>query len=315
MQRVLSQKLWTEIHAAAQKAQARKAAIAYVTQDLIGFRNGDVLVVDASDRAIGCGETDAPLLRKLKNDGVLLYSCGDLHAKVLLLGEMAVISSGNMSNSSSRLVEAAVLTNHPSIVSGIASFIQQLVDQCHELSPNDIEALCRIPVRRAVRNGQSRGKKPKTKISKFENRTWLVGTCELFRDPSLRETKLIDKALAQLEAQTGKSKEELDHIRFGKTAGRFVRECREGDSIIQIHRPRGAKRPNAVFKAVPVLRKQRTKHWTRFYISPHLGDAPELGWGEFKKLLRSTGYKKDIAAKMVRELDSGIADALNNGWK
>jgi len=47
------------------KKAAAKATIAYVTRDLVGFRKGDVLIVDASARAIASGETDARLEKAL----------------------------------------------------------------------------------------------------------------------------------------------------------------------------------------------------------------------------------------------------------
>jgi phosphatidylserine/phosphatidylglycerophosphate/cardiolipin synthase-like enzyme len=81
-----------------------------------------VLVVDASKRAIACGETDAGLLRLLWKKEVHLYHCAGLHAKVLLLDDMAVISSGNMSSSSADgLVEVGLVTDHSNTVSAVAS--------------------------------------------------------------------------------------------------------------------------------------------------------------------------------------------------
>jgi hypothetical protein len=65
MRRVLSNDLWTEVRKQARASKLRKAAIAYVTRDLVGFREGDTLVVHASPLAIKNGETDAPLLRRL----------------------------------------------------------------------------------------------------------------------------------------------------------------------------------------------------------------------------------------------------------
>jgi hypothetical protein len=92
MQRVLSNDLWTEVRKQARASKSRKAAIAYVTRDLVGFHEGDTLVVDASALAIKNGETDAPLLRRLHKKGVQLYDCADLHAKILLLDHVAIIS-------------------------------------------------------------------------------------------------------------------------------------------------------------------------------------------------------------------------------
>jgi hypothetical protein len=97
MQRVLSKDLWTEISERARVSKTRKAAIAYVTSDLVGFREGDTLVVNASAHAIKNAETHAPLLQRLHKKGVQLYDCPDLHAKTLLLDGVAIISSGNMS--------------------------------------------------------------------------------------------------------------------------------------------------------------------------------------------------------------------------
>jgi hypothetical protein len=69
VQRVLSKKdLWTEVRKKARASNTRNAAIAYVTRDLVGFRNGDTLVIDASILAIKNGETDAPPLRKLHKE-------------------------------------------------------------------------------------------------------------------------------------------------------------------------------------------------------------------------------------------------------
>lgn len=315
MEKVISRNLWTEIRAIAQKARTRKAAIAYVTRDLIGFREGDLLVVDASKRAIGCGATDAKLLRNLKHRGVLLYSCDELHAKVLLLGDHIVVGSGNMSENSGGLVELAIMTSDSSTVSGIASFIHELAEQSDALDLDDIKALCRIPVHRDGGNEAAKRKKPKTKISKIGDRTWLIGTYELARDPSPREVKLIDGAYDQLESETGKSRDEMDDIRFGKS-GRIVKECRPGDSVIQFWRSSSkAKRPSEVYKAAPVLKVQRTKHWTRVYLGQPPGNPPELQWREFKKLLAKSGYGKSISARTVRELDRGIAKALDVGWK
>jgi phosphatidylserine/phosphatidylglycerophosphate/cardiolipin synthase-like enzyme len=147
MQMLVSTEFWKEIRAWADKARHKKAAVAYVTRDLIGLCKGDVLVTDASNRAISYGETSAKLLNKLCEKGVLLYHCGDLHAKVLLLGDVVAISSGNMSSSSADgLVEVAVLTDNSATVSGVKSFIEQLVRQSESLTKTRIAALCKIKV-------------------------------------------------------------------------------------------------------------------------------------------------------------------------
>jgi phosphatidylserine/phosphatidylglycerophosphate/cardiolipin synthase-like enzyme len=202
MQRVLSSDLWAEIRKRARASKSRKGAIAYVTRDLIGFRKDDTLVVDASTLAIQNGETDAPLLRKLQKKGVHLYGCADLHAKVLLLDNVTIIGSGNMSsNSERRMVEAALISDHNSVVAGVASLIEQLVKQSSRLDKEKIAQLCKIQV---IRRGGSSGKvsnRRKTRISKLGNQTWIVGVRELRQDPKPQEQRLIDRATRSLQEQ------------------------------------------------------------------------------------------------------------------
>jgi hypothetical protein len=249
-----------------------KAAVAYVTRDLIGFRRGDVLVVDASDHAIQYGETSAKLLRKLWQKGVQLYYCDDLHAKVFLLDDVVAITSGNMSDSSARvLVEVGVLTDHNTTVSAVKSVIEQLVRQSDRLTEKRIAALCDIEVIHHWGHNTGRRAKRRTKVTKLANRTWLVGVYELGRNAPTKEQQLIDRAINSLRRRLKKPDEDFDWIKWGGD-GRFVRECREGDCLIQIWRSsRAARRPSKVFKGAPVLLRQKTKRWTRFYLGEATG--------------------------------------------
>lgn len=316
MQRVLSTDLWKTVRAQSRKARHRRAAIAYVTRDLVGFGRDDVLIVDASPHAIKSGETAAPLLRSLRRKGVHIYDCGGLHAKVLLLDTTAFIGSSNMSGSSSQdLVEAGVLTDHASTVSAVASLIEQLVRQAKALSKQDIATLCQIKVIR--RGGRQRGRsdhRRTAKVSRLGNRTWIVGVRELARDPAPDEARMIHKAEEIVRSRLRIPDYESDWIRFrGKS--RFRRECREGDSVIQIWRSSQARRPSSIIPATPVLLKQVTRKWTRFY----LGDPPrsrgELSWGRFRRLLKRLGFGKYIGPHTVVALDSDVADALARRWK
>ena len=314
MQRVLSKDLWTEVRKQARSSKTRKAAIAYVTRDLVGFRKGDTLVVDASTLAIKNGETSAPLLRKLHMKGVQLYDCADLHAKVMLLDDMAIIGSGNMSSSSdNRMVEAALISDHGSVVAGVASLIEQLVKQSSQLDEKQIVKLCQIKViRRGGWNG-TRSKRRKTRIAKLGNRTWIVGVHELKYDPRPEEQRLIDRATRSLQERLDIADDDLSWIRWG-VRGRFARECRAGDMLIQVWRSSGAKRPSAVFKAVPVLLKQPTKQWTRFYASEPSGRAPEITWGRFQRLLKEAGHSRQVKAGSVQLVEPDVADTISRKW-
>jgi hypothetical protein len=314
MQRVLSNDLWTEVRRRARASKSRKAAIAYATRDLVGFRNGDKLVVDASVLAIRNGETDAKLLRKLHKEGVQLYDCVDLHAKILVLDDVAIIGSGNMSSSSElRMVEAALISNQDSVVAGVASLIEQVIKQSTRLTGKRIAELCKIEVvRRGGWKGGSR-KTRATRIPKLGNRTWIVGVHEVNQDPKPQEQKLIDDAIRSLQERVGVDDDDITWIRWG-VRGRFARECRGGDLLIQIWRSSTAKRPSEVLKAAPVLLKQRTRNWTRFYVAEPLGRAPKMTWGQFKRLLGDVGYPRQVKAGSVQVVDSHLADAITRKW-
>jgi hypothetical protein len=315
MQRLISTKLWRELRAYAGKARNRKAAVAYVTQDLIGLRKGDVLVMDASDRAIRYGETSAKLLHKLCQKGVLLYHCVDLHAKVFLLDDVVAISSGNMSNSSAdALVEAAVLTDNSATVSGVESFIEQLVQQSDRLTKKRIAALCKIKVIRKSGRNRGRRRKRRTKIAQLGNRTWLVGVRELVRKPPTEEERLIEQATNSLRTRLKRPDEVFDWIKWDRSS-RFAHDCREGDSLIQIWRPHQAKRPKNVYKASPVLLKQRAKSWTRFYLREVTGSKKTLSWNRFLRLLNEVGYSRRVGPTVACALDSDMADAIARKWR
>jgi hypothetical protein len=142
----------------------------------------------------------------------------------------------------------------------------------------------------------------------------LVGVHELVREPAPDEQRLIAKAVKSLRSRLSTSNEEPDWIRWtGKN--RFLRECREGDSLIQIWRSSDAKRPSAVLSAVPVLLKQKTKRWTRFYTPPAVGKYSELSWGKFQRFLKSLGYARRIGPRIEHLLETDLADAIMRNWK
>jgi hypothetical protein len=313
MQRVISKDLWTEIRKRACASKSRKGAIAYATRDLVGFRNGDTLIVDASRRAIENGETDAPLLRKLRNEGVQLYDCADLHAKILLLDDVAVISSGNMSsNSENRMVEAALISDQGSVVAGVASLIEQLVKQSSQLEEKQIAQLCKIKVTRQGGWNGARPKRRKTRIAELGNRTWVVGVREI--TPTPEEQRLIDRATSSLQQQLNTADDDFGWIKWSSRE-RFARECQAGDLLIQIWSPHGAKRPSAVIKPVPVLLKPPpTKQGTMFYFSEPSGRSSEMTWGRFQRLLKEIGYPRQIKAGSVQLVAPDIADTISRKW-
>lgn len=309
MQRVLSSDLWKTVTARAKRAKHRQAAIAYVTQDYLNLGPGDVLIVDASEATIRSGGTDARLLQNLHQRGVLLYDCPDLHAKVMLLDDIAVVGSANMSQSSGSLVEAAIITDQSSIVAGVASFIEQLKKKPSRLTSVQIAELCKIEViRRGGYKGAAQGKR-KNPVKRLGNQTWLIGVHDLVRESPADEQRKIAQAASKLEVE----EHELSWLRW-KGDSKFARECREGDQLIQIWTRAGAKRL-IVCPAVPVLLKQKSATWTRFYLGSPSKRQQELPLGRFKRLLKDLDYPKQIGPSIAQLVQPEMADAILKAWK
>jgi hypothetical protein len=308
LNQVLTDKIWREVATRTRSAQTRKAAIAYVTTDDIGLRAGDVLVTDASHRAIRSGQTDAKLLRKLYGAGVVIYSREGLHSKVALFGKHAIVGSANMSGSD--LIEASVITDSPVIVSGVAAFIEKLSTARTRLGSGDIENLCAIKV---VRTGRfTRRPRTSNPVRRLGNATWILGVKEVKGEPTERLRKRIDHRFQELNERLGTEGNDFGWIRWGKKS-RFGRECRAGDTLIQVFNWRDRKRA-IVTRRVRVLLKDTEPDHTRFYTQDPTGGGNEVSWSRFQRILKQAGFPRDVKPMSALKLDPAMAKIIDRRW-
>ena len=150
MIRLLSSDLWKHLRKVGSRSRQRMAAVAYLTDTSgIRFRRGDTLVVDASDGAIRSGETSKTALDLLARRGVHLYSYAGLHAKVFLLDRVAIVGSSNVSTlSRTHLLEAAVLTDQPTVTSQVRAFIEALQNRSLPIDDRFLRRIRSLPVDR-----------------------------------------------------------------------------------------------------------------------------------------------------------------------
>ncbi len=307
MNRTLTTDIWSVAKTLARDATIRKLAIAYVTENRVGLRSGDILVCDASDRMIRMGQTDAKLLKELHENGVAVHSVHGLHSKVMLFGNHAVVGSANMSGS--RLTEACIVTDKKQITSGIASFIAQLAKPKTELGGPEIDRLCRIEV---VRTGGRGAPKKPHRIARLGSTTWIVGVRELVRDPSSAEQRHIDRATTDLNKRHRSAKDDYDWIRWSK-GNKFADECREGDTIISVWSPRKKGR-RYVTRGLPVLMKRNEPQFCRFYIGDPVKDSDMIGWTAFRRILSAADYDKYVGPNSVQMLTPEAAETIDRCW-
>jgi hypothetical protein len=148
MARLLSETLWAEIQTSASKTP-KMAAVAYVSSDqIIAFGNGDTLVTDASDDTIAGGQTRARVLEAALHRGGRLFSLPNLHAKVLVFADTAVVGSCNLSaNSANVLTEAGWVTDLATEADEARALIQRLIARAVPIDQAFITRILGIRVR------------------------------------------------------------------------------------------------------------------------------------------------------------------------
>lgn len=123
--------LWDELERLSKdRTKVKTAAIGYFSDNsVLKFRAGDLLVVDASDRAIETGITRLPALKSAFKNRAEIWSVPGLHAKTIVFGDCVVSGSMNASSSSmDSLIEAALCTDEFSAVANAQHWIQALRD-------------------------------------------------------------------------------------------------------------------------------------------------------------------------------------------
>ena len=309
MDTILTGNIWGQVAPSANAAKRRLVAVAYVSSERhLKLRRNDVLVCDASERAIKMGETSARILQSLFRRGVEVRSRPDLHAKVVVLGRHALIGSCNLSASSEEyLTELAVLTDRKQIVAQATAFIHGLRETSEEIDEIFLRRILKIKVRPA----RASGRKRQGKTSGFGNKVWLVSVRQLadYRFPV--EQPFVEKAEKKASTLVADKDSTVSWIRWtGKS--RFRSGARPGDIVVQIWKSLSGKRIT-VFAPCPIVLRQDVAHWTRFYVAEP-EDSESLPWGEFKKATKKLGMFR-ISKDSVRELNPREVLVLEGLWR
>jgi hypothetical protein len=306
MEKIITNKVWTQIIRLLDKRENKFAAIAYVSKGSpLSFGDGDVLVCDASDHAIKTGETAAVTLKRFLNNGAELYSYQNLHAKILISGDSVVIGSANLSTSSENyLLEVSLITTRSQIRSQVSAFIHNLIKVSARIDDDFIRHIISLPVKRGFRPFNAR-KSAKAEVGEIGNRYWVVNTHPLKSYPDYEE-EYVEKGEEESREALKNPDAEVSWIRStGK--GRFRRLAKPGDTIIEITK---YKRKAVVSAPRPILVRQQYRKWTRFY----LGESNRnISWTLFEDKLRKIGLIK-IKKTSTRELNQRDIMLMDSIW-
>jgi len=309
MDTILTGDIWKQVGPRAKVAKRLLVAVAYVSTDgNLKFKRNDVLICDASERAIKTGETSARLLRSLSRKGVEIRSRPDLHAKVAVLGRYALVGSCNLSAASAEdLTELALLTDRKQLVAQATAFVHALRESSEEIDPDFLRRILKIKVRPARRRGPKRTGQAK----RFGNKVWLVSVRELAYDRFPREQAFVEKAEKKANALVADKDSTVSWIRWTSKA-RFRSTARPGDIVVQICESLSGKRIT-VFAPCPIVFRQDVAHWTRFYVAES-EDCQNLSWERFRKKAKKHGLTR-ISKDSVRELNPREVLLIEGLWK
>jgi hypothetical protein len=143
----ISQNVWPQLTRAVRATkQPCDVAVAYFgtgAPKLLPLPKRSRLVVDASDRAVGSGQTNPSDLLVMMRRGVQVFTVPNLHAKVYVLGKGIYLGSANVSNhSANQLLETLLHSTDPAVSASARKYVRSLC--LHELTPTLIARLIKL---------------------------------------------------------------------------------------------------------------------------------------------------------------------------
>ena len=301
-----------EVVAAANAADARVFCVAYVTQACDEmFQSGDVLVCDASRKAVSCGETDPRFLLRLLKRGVSVYSLEALHAKCAVFGDFVLLGSANMSESSAlRLVELSVLQRNSRLATEVLAFILGLSKKAAKLAVEDLKRL-----RSFWHTKQSpwQNNLPKRKTTRPAR--GLLNHVVTVR-PAPDNPRAV--SLDELDESTQKAEKLLEEEALGKSGNLCwyytseawsKRQPKKGDEIIVVRNSSKGKNARATVSGpgtVVMVEKKRKVHIVHYLIPDR-----EIAYGKFRaefngrKRMNRHGVPEDVFESMAKFIKRG----------
>jgi hypothetical protein len=231
--RLLTDQLWPSIQKLARTSRRREVVAAYLgtgADRLLKLKAGDSLVVDMSMATVKGGQTNPSEVVKYLRHGVQVFNCTNLHAKVYVYDNAAIIGSANVSrHSAETLVEAGLLCTDRQAVSQARGFVRSLqVEPISLKYARQCQRLYNPPMR-----GAGRGKQQQRTVTPTHSRLWLVGVSPV-------EFSGKEDALCEREQQRAKKKlrnrrqYEVNSIRWTGLRSHFTKQVKQGDLLVQI---------------------------------------------------------------------------------
>ena len=252
-------KPWPQITKAIRRAAgAAHVGVAYLGRggsELLPLKRGSTLVVDASDASVRAGRTCPDELLKLFRRGVRVFTVDNLHAKVFVTPGVLFVGSANASRASANnLLEAALMTTHPSIVTAAREWVESLA--AVELGDEYLRRLALIyrPPKFALPAGV-RGSSGRAPTPRMERALWLIKTTPVTWDADDKSAHRRGLGGAR-KALSDRKRFEVDAIAWHST----LKDIAKHDTIVVVEEEAGREYvlpPGRVLNVTPYGRGRR----------------------------------------------------------
>lgn len=172
--------VWSRLTALARRHHPAFVAVSYFgsgASELLPLKARSRLVVKFDRESVLSGQVNPKEIIRLLKRGVEVHACANLHAKVFVFGNTAIVGSANVSASSANsLVEACVEINNRSFAISCRRFVESLAGDAVGLEfAKEMAQLYKPP--RMGRSRRKKGSKTKRVLPRHSD-LWLVALIE-----------------------------------------------------------------------------------------------------------------------------------------
>jgi hypothetical protein len=309
MANILTGDIWKQVNKKIKRNIQVEAAIAYVSSANLKLKKNDILICNASKKAISNGETSAKILDHYFKKGVKIYSKQNVHTKILVTKNFSIIGSANLSNNSAKsLLEVSICTYDNSIISQINALIYSLKKNLTPLCEEDIKKLKQIPV---VRRPSEFSGRRSDKIKSSGDKSWIMPTHDLSERILKEDESFTNRKTKEISKKTKLHEDNIPFIRCS-AAEKISKQAKPGDQLMQLYKnPKGKQITVIGFCPIVDVVKKGKLTWC-YYNST---DCEEISWTTFDRKLKKLNLERKIGKTSYRLVSHTDQMLLNTLFK
>lgn len=179
-QLLLESDLWDEIRSQSKRSKELLAMVGYLGRHpdaVISWPRTSTVICDLTPETVKSGASSARGALDLHHRGVAVRSLPSLHAKIYIFDHVAIVSSANLSQTSSRLIEAGVLVTDSHAVRELRAYAARLKTSALPLNDDRVLAeLIKLEPQRRTKLVRGIHRPAAAKPMPFDatDRVWLV---------------------------------------------------------------------------------------------------------------------------------------------